>query len=97
MRPWAGPSKRTLQHSNTVLLAVVSKKSVQWALGNAGHEGWADSGLCVGAYLPRHGTLNRDASSVVNMMASIDFTGWKPESRRNLTAVMAPMTPSAPS
>jgi len=48
-------------------------------------------------HLPRHGTLYLDASSVVNMMASMDFTGWKPSSLRNFTAAMAPIDPNAPS
>ena len=56
-------------------------------------------GLLMGAvsYLPRHGMLNLDASSVVNMMHSMDFTGWKPWSLRNFTALIAPITPRAPS
>ena len=47
--------------------------------------------------LPRQGMLNLDASSVVNMIHSTDFTGWKPWSLRNFTALIAPITPSAPS
>ena len=51
----------------------------------------------VASCLPRHGMLNLDASSVVNIIHSMDFTGWKPWSLRNFTALIAPITPSAPS
>jgi hypothetical protein len=41
--------------------------------------------------------LKREASSVVNMMASSDLTGWNPDARSACSAAIAPSAPSAPS